>query len=833
MAKKSAPKKKKSSGIKKSVRILWSAFFIGLGLAILIIIAADLGLLGKMPSIEELQNPTASLASQVYADDGTLMGKYYLEDRVNVKYNDISKYAIEALVSTEDERFYDHNGVDPRSLARAVFLFGSQGGGSTITMQTAKNLFTKNWQSSNIIFRLPQKIKEGIIAIKLERNFTKEEIITLYLNTVAFSDNVYGIRNASKTFFQKEPDRLSPEEAATLIGMVNAPYAYNPRLYPARAKDRRDFVLQKMVNSNYLTQAEATSLIAKPIVLNYKKLNENAGLAPYFRMVLGEDMKQWCKAHKKADGSSYNLYKDGLKIYTTINPKMQLYAEEAVAKHMSYMQKVLNSQPDIKKGTVWQGHENVLQAAMKASDRWKNLKETGMSDDDIRKTFFVKTNMKVFAWNDSREKDTLMTPYDSIKYNRQMLQTGFMAMDPITGNIKAWVGGIDFKTYKFDHVNVNTRRQVGSTIKPLLYSLAIEDAGFTPNTMVEDVQQSFGQYGTVPATEASCTGRTMPMSAALMWSRNCATAYIMRQLSGNKDDQGAKRFVDFLKTCNVQTKDIPAYPSIALGACEISLYEMLQAYSMFPGRGFNVKPMYIVRIEDKNGNVLETRTPTRKEIISDVTAYYVISMMEGVVNSGTGRRMWSYDVDGSIAGKTGTTNDNSDAWFIGYTPQLLCGVWAGCDDRFIRFSSTTNGQGASAALPVWGYFYNKVEHDKTLAYSDKPDFAKPDVGIEEPNYDYSNDINLNLGAQGNDQGNGQSQDYEQGFDNTNPQNLAPESNTKDLNNNDDNSPTGEDAKPATDNKQTPPANKNNQQKQPADTSKPKAVMPKKNGGPNK
>src|SRR6478735_2190902 len=769
-----ANRKKTKTGIKRSVSILWKVFFIGLGLGILIIIAADLGLLGKMPSIEELQNPSASLASQVYADDGTLMGKFYLQDRVNVKYADISKYVIQALVATEDERFYEHNGIDPRSVARAVFFLGSQGGGSTITMQTAKNLFTE--YSSNMFVRIPQKIKEGIIAIKLERNFTKEEIVTLYLNTVPFSDNVYGIRNAAKTFFQQEPDRLTIEEAATLIGMVNAPTAFNPRLYPARAKERRDFIINKMVNSNFITRSQADALTTKPIVLNYRKLNENTGLAPYFRMVLGEELKKWCKTHTKPDGESYNLYLDGLKIYTTINPKMQLYAEEAVAKHMAYMQKILNSQKDIKSGSVWKGHENVLEAAMKVSERWKNAKKEGMEDEDIRKTFFEKTSMKVFAWSNSREKDTVMTPYDSIKYSRQMLDCGFMSMDPLSGYIKAWVGGIDFKNFKYDHVNINTRRQVGSTIKPLLYSLAIEDAGFTPNTMVVDQQQSFGQYGEVPATTTSCTGNTMPMSSALMWSRNCATAYIMKQLGGDKDNEGAKRFVDFLKTCNVRTDNIEPYPSIALCSCEISLYEMLQAYSMYPGRGFNVKPMYITRIEDKNGNVLQTFTPMRKEVISDVTAYSVISMMQGVMQFGTGRRIWSYGVTGEIAGKTGTTNDNSDAWFMGYTPQLLCGAWTGCDDRFIRFNSTALGQGSSAALPVWGYFYNEVEKDKTLPYSDTADFAKPAVDINEPNYDYINNTQMDLGAQGNDLGSGQSSDYEQGFDNSHPENIAPESN---------------------------------------------------------
>jgi penicillin-binding protein 1A len=501
---------------------------------------------------------------------------------------------------------------------------------------------------------------------------------------------------------------------------------------------------------------------------------------------------------------------------------MHLYAEDAVAKHMSYMQKLLNAQSNIKTGSVWKGHENVLEASMKASDRWKNLKDAGMPDEDIRKTFFVSTHMKVFAWNNNREKDTVMTPYDSIKYCRQMLETGFISMDPLSGHVKAWVGGIDFKTFKYDHVNINTRRQVGSTIKPLLYSFAIEDAGFTPNTMVVDQQQSFGQYGLVPATGASCTGATIPMSAALAFSRNCATAYIMKQLGGARDNQGPQRFIEFLKNCNVQTSKIEPYPSIALGACEISLYEMIQAYSMFPGRGFNVKPMYTTRIEDKNGNVLETYTSQRKEVISDVTAYFIISMMEGVVKFGTGRRMWSYGVKGEIAGKTGTTNDNSDAWFIGYTPQLICGVWSGCDDRFIRFSNTTNGQGASAALPVWAYFYNKVERDKTLPYSDTAGFAKPDVGVDEPNYDYINNIHFDLGAQGDDIGNGQSSDYEQGYDNTNPQNLAPESDTHNLY--EDGEQPEEIPKPPANNRNKPGGDS---------LLKPKAIMPNKSLMPKK
>ncbi|TKK68237.1 penicillin-binding protein [Ilyomonas limi] len=788
--------------MKKAVKYIWILFFSGLLFVVLMILLADWGVFGKMPSIEELQNPSASLASQVYAADGTLMGKYYLEDRVNVEYKDISKHVINALVATEDERFYEHSGIDARALGRAITSLGTEGGASTITMQTAKNLFTD--YSPNTLKRIVQKLKEAIIAIKLERNFTKQEIITLYLNTVPFGDNVYGIRNAAKTFFKKEPDRLTVGEAAVLIGMLKASNTYNPRINPKRARERRNIVLDQMVRNNYITKAEADAIKVTPIPLNYEKLNETTGLAPYFRMVLGEEMKRWCKDHKRSDGEPYDLYRDGLKIYTTINPRMQIYAEEAVGKHMSEMQRILNSQSNIKNGSVWKGHENVLQAAMKVSDRWKNMKQDGATDEEIKKSFYVKVPMKVFAWNKDRSKDTVMTPYDSIKYHRQMLQAGFMVMDPLSGEVRAWVGGIDFKTYKFDHVNLNTKRQVGSTIKPLLYSLAIEDAGFTPETPVEDEQQDFGSFGMVPATPTSCTGRTIPMISALTWSRNCATAYIMKQLGNG--NEGAKRFVEFLKNCNVTTK-IEPYPSIALGAEEISLYEMMQAYSMFPGRGFNTKPLYITRIEDKNGNLLQSNMPQRKEVISDITAYYIISMMESVIKNGTGRRMWSYDVHGDIAGKTGTTNDNSDAWFMGYTPSLLGGVWTGCDDRFIRFNSTAIGQGSSVALPVWAYFYKKISDDKSLGIDTRISFAKPETLQREDNFDYINDVpDEFLGAEGEDVGNGSAEDYSAG------QGVTP-----------------------------PPADKNNdydiqpESKLPADTGKntnqnqppPKAVMPKR------
>jgi penicillin-binding protein 1A len=716
--------------MKKGVKIFWWVFFSGLILGILLIVSANIGLLGKMPSIKELSNPTALIASQVYAEDGSLMGKYYIEDRIDVPYNEISPQVMNALVATEDERFLSHNGIDGRSLLRSVASFGTSGGASTITMQTAKNLFTDDWATKNIILRLIQKLKEAIIAVKLERNFSKEEIITLYLNTVSFSDNVFGIRNAAKTFFQKEPSELSTSEAAVLVGMLKGNYIYNPRLYIGKpvdkSRERRNVVLHQMVRSNFLTEAEANALSKEPIKLNYRKLNENSGLAPYFRGVLGEELKKWCKEHENpATGKPYNLYKDGLKIYTTINPRMQQYAEDAVSKHIASMQKILNAQKNVKNGSVWKDHENILEAAMKQSDRWKNMKKEGASEDEIRKSFNEKTQMSVFAWNEKREIDTLMTPYDSIKYCRQMLQAGFMAMDPQTGAIKAWVGGIDFKTFKFDHANINTKRQVGSTIKPLLYGLAIENGGFTPSTPVEDVQQNFEGFGVVPATTTSCSNQTMPMAEALAQSRNCATAYIMKQL-GNKGNDAAVRFVEFLKNCGVKTEVEPV-PAICLGSGEISLYEMVQAYSMFPAGGFSVKPMYITRIEDKNGNPLQVNTSERKEVISAATAYNIITMMNGVMKYGTGKRAASYGINvTNISGKTGTTNDNSDAWFMGYTPQLLCGVWTGCDDRFIRFSSTSVGQGSSVALPVWAYFYSSCLKDRNTGLDNKLAFVKPE-----------------------------------------------------------------------------------------------------------
>ncbi len=709
---------------KNWVRIFWKYYFIGIGVFVLFLLMLNWGLIGDMPDLNDIENPTASLASQVYAQDGTPMGKYYLEDRISVKYRDISPYLIQALVATEDKRFYDHYGIDGEGLIRAITFLGSKGGASTITMQTAKNIFTDNWGTRNKLLRIIQKIKESIIAVKLERKFTKQEIITLYLNTVPFSENLFGVSNASRSFFQKEPDRLTIEEAALLIGMINAPTKFNPNRNPKLALERRNLVINRMAGQKYISTDQATQLKNLPVVTNFKKLDENNGLGPYFRMNLGEFMKKWCKEHKKSNGDPYNLYKDGLKIYTTINPRMQLYAEEAVARHMAYLQKEFNLQPKIKSGQVWKDFNTQLELAIKQTDRWRNLKKEDLSDDVIRKTFDQIVPMRVFAWNKNRFLDTTMTPLDSLKYHKQILQTGFLAVDPFTGEVKAWVGGVDFKTFKYDHVNINTKRQVGSTMKPLLYSLAIEKSGFTPNTIVQDQQQMFDGYGMVPNTPKTCTGGSMPMAQALAESRNCASAYIMKQINGNGND-AAKELVDYLKKCNVQA-EIQPYPSIALGACEISLFEMVQAYTMFPGGGYNAQPFFINRIEDKNGNVLESFSPKRKKIIDEITAYSVVSMMQGVMTKGTGRSMYSYGVKAqSIAGKTGTTNDNSDLWFMGYTPQILAGAWVGCDDRYIRFTDNYFGQGAHASLPIWGYFMEKVSNDPACNLDQNANFVKP------------------------------------------------------------------------------------------------------------
>jgi penicillin-binding protein 1A len=704
--------------MKKSVRIFWTIVLSCVGVFVIFVFLCMVGVFGKLPSLKELENPSILQSSEVYASDGTLMGKYYRErgNRSNADYRDISKHVINALVATEDERFYSHSGIDVKSTLRAVFLLGKEGGGSTITQQLAKALLAQG--SKNRAWRVIEKFKEYIVAIRLERNFTKEEILALYLNAVPYGDNIYGIRYAARTFFQKEPDRLNPVEAAVLVGMLKGNYLYNPRVHMKAAFDRKNVVIGQMEKNGYITPTEAARYKVMPIPLNYKKLDENSGYAPYFREVLKDELENVLEGLTNANGDPYNVYDDGLKIYTTINPKMQQYAEEAVAQQMPILQKALNNQRNIKSGSVWKGHQDVLDRAMRNSDRWRNLKEDGLTDEETKKTFSVKTEMKVFAWNKNRETDTVMTPMDSIKYHRQMMQTAFMVNDPVTGEVRAWVGGIDFKTYKYDHANLKTKRQVGSAIKPLLYCQAMEERGFTPETMVEDVQQTFGKDQLVPATGKTCTGRTMTMASALAWSRNCATAYIMKQV-------GPAQFANFIERLNIPTK-IEPYPSIALGSCDLSLYEMMWGYSIFPGHGFSTKPSFISRIEDRNGNVIKRFDPgmNRKEAVSEVTAYNMCKMMEGPVTKGTAAGLMQALGAKEMGGKTGTTNGNADFWFMGYSPQLLAGVWVGSDDRFISIESAAF-YGGTAARPIWQSFFRKVYNDKSLAIDRNAEFVKP------------------------------------------------------------------------------------------------------------
>jgi penicillin-binding protein 1A len=742
--------------MKKSVQLLWRFFFIGAGIFLIILLLANFGVFGKMPSLQELENPSASLASEVIASDGTVMGKFYLQDRSNVEFKDISKNAVNALIATEDERFYTHSGIDGWALARAIVKLGSDGGGSTITQQLAKNLFTDNASTKNIVKRILQKLKEWIIAVKLERNFTKDEIVALYFNTVPFGDNVYGIRNASRTFFQKEPSLLTVNEAAVLVGMLKGNTIYNPRRDARRSQMRRNVVIDQMVKNNFIASAEAEKIKAEPIPLNYKKLDESTGIAPYFRDVVRDYMKKWCKEHKKANGDNYNIYQDGLKIYTTINPRMQLYAEEAVAKHLSALQKSYWTLPWIKTNSIWKGHEKILERGMKESDRWKNMEAEGIAEEDIRKSFQTKTRMKVFAWNSKRETDTIMTPYDSIRYHKMIIQTGFMAMDPFTGEVKAWVGGVNFKTFKYDHVNLNTKRQVGSTFKPILYAYAVEN-GFTPETPLPS--------GPINLGGKIITGSGGPMAVCLAYSKNPGAAYLMNQF-------GVKPVITFAQSAGIKSKLQP-FPSLALGAAEISVFEMLQAYSMFPTNGMSTEPIFISRIEDKNGNILESYAPAQKVVLSEASAYTMTKMMKGVVDFGTGRRLRGMGLNNEIAGKTGTTNDNTDTWFIGFTPQLLAGGWVGCDDPFLKMV----GEGNRTALPIWGYFMSSVLSDKTLAISKDAAFVQPESMKVETFMDYENfaeKYRNEPDAENPDAGSGTSSDFDQ-MQYSPEQNIGPES----------------------------------------------------------
>jgi penicillin-binding protein 1A len=697
--------------MKRSVKIIWWLFFGGLVAVLLLFASAGYGVFGKMPSLQELENPEADLASEVISADGLLMGKYYAENRSEVSYYDISPKVINALIATEDVRFEQHSGIDGKAVVRAIFSLGKDGGGSTITQQLAKMILGQG--SGGFIKRGTQKIKEWIIAVKLERNFTKEEIVTLYLNRASWG-YVFGIRNASLTYFQKEPKDLKQEEAAVLVGMLKGPSIYEPIRHANAAINRRNTVLEQMVvaDQKFLTPEEAAKLKAKPIITNYKTIDEAIGIAPHYRRALIDVMKDWCKHNKNPKtGEPYNLFRDGLKIYTTIDSRMQQYAEEAMESHIPGEQSKLNSALRYRGEKLWKGRENTILKAMKQSERWKNMVEDGIDTAKIIKSFSVPVSMKIFSWKkggDKHEMDTILSPLDSIKYHKKLLQTSFVAMDPRSGEIKAWVGGISFKWFKFDHVSESSR-QVGSTFKPLLYTLAVQDAGYTPETYI-------------PGGPLTLSGKTISTGGGtcaycLAKSINGCAWHLMAAV-------GVKRTIEFAKQCGIKVK-IPPFPSIALGSAEIPILEMLQSYTMFPNRGYNTEPVYVTRIEDKNGNLVhEFPMAQSKQVIGEADAYTMVKMMQGVIKEGTAKRLNSYNIPAEKAGKTGTTNDNTDGWFIGYTPTLLAGTWVGCEDPFIPIYA--NGGGAEMAAPAWGKFMAKVYADKKFKnYTEPKEFAVP------------------------------------------------------------------------------------------------------------
>lgn len=710
---------------KKYARWVWLILlgpFVFLFLLVSLIAA---GVFGALPTFEELENPNSLLASEVYSSDMKTLGKYFRENRVNIHYKDLSPNIINALKATEDVRFEEHSGVDIRGLMRVlvktVVLQQGAGGGSTITQQLAKNLFPRGESLSKpgLIIR---KIKEWVIAVKLERNYTKHEILAMYLNTVEFGNNAFGIRSACTTYFQKDTKDVSLEEAAMLIGLLQAPSLYNPVRNPQNAINRRNTVIGQLEKYNFITEQQSDSLQKIPIKLNFQPDSHTSGLAQYFREVLKQDLMKWCKDHKKADGSPYNLYKDGLRIYTTIDTRMQEYAEDAVNTHMAELQKTFY---DHWKGRVpWEDHPEIIEDAMKRSDRYRDMKAAGASESDIKKTFNKKVKMTVFSWKG--ERDTTMTPMDSIRYYKMFLRTGFMAMEPQTGYVRAWVGGNDYKYFQYDQVKEG-KRQVGSTFKPFLYTLAMQE-GYSPCYEVPNVPVTIIDKAGVAWTPSNSDGKyggMLSLKEALANSVNCVSAYLMKQF-------GPEAVIQVARKMGI-TSPLDPYPSLALGTADVSVYEMVGAYSTFANKGVWTEPNYILRIEDKNGVVLQDFVPRKVEAISEETSYLMLNLMQGVTIFGTGARLRGskYGFTNPIAGKTGTTQNQSDGWFMGITPELVAGCWVGCEDRSVHFRTTQLGQGANTALPVWGLFMKKVLADPDLNYS-KGDFEKPEkpLGVE-------------------------------------------------------------------------------------------------------
>jgi penicillin-binding protein 1A len=734
---------KQQNGQPKAIRNLWIIFGVLLFLVILFFFCVAKGVFGTMPTFDELENPRTNLATEIISADGKVLGTYYIENRSNVRYAELSHYMPEALISIEDERFTEHSGIDERALFRVAFgvITGrKKGGGSTITQQLAKNLFPRgeNLSKPKLVLR---KFQEWITATKLEHNYSKEEIVAMYLNTVAFGHNAYGIRSAASTFFDKKPSEMNIEECALMAGVVNAPTRFSPVRNPNNALSRRNLVLKKMAENGYITQAECDSISLIPIDMSHFSIKDhNSGQATYFREFLRGELNEWAKNTTRADGQPYNIYRDGLRIYTTIDSRMQRYAEDAVKE---FMGKEL--QPMFYKH--WKGQKNapfsnvtadeidhILETSMKRSDRYRNLKNSGMPMDSIKANFERPVPMTVFSWNGPI--DTIMSPMDSIRYYKWFLQASLISIESHTGHVKAYVGGLDYRFFKYDHVT-QARRQVGSTFKPFLYSLAMQEGEYTPCTRIPNIQYNIQlEDGNIwsPGNSGGNVGEEITLKYALAQSNNWISAYLMNQFGPNAVIAQARRM-------GVESP-IDAVPAICLGVCDLKLIEMVGAMSTFANQGVYIKPMFITRIEDKNGNVIARFSPEESEAMSELTAYKMVELMKGVVQSGTGIRLRSYyGFNNPVAGKTGTTQKQSDGYFMGITPDLTTGVWVGAEDRSVHFRSTKLGQGSHTALPIWAIYMKKVYADKSLNIS-KGDFTKPNIPGVDLNFDcdrYDND----------------------------------------------------------------------------------------------
>ena len=739
-------KKKKQKNFKKYIIRFWMLVLGGFISVSLVFLLASWGVFGTLPTFEELENPEKNLATEVISSDGVTLGKYAFKNRTPVGFKDLPDNLVHALIATEDERFYEHSGIDFRGLARAIVKLGKGGGASTITQQLAKNLFNKGGSSSTLK-RLTQKVKEYIVATKLERQYTKNEIIAMYLNTQGFLFNAIGIRSASRIYFGKEPKDLDVQESAILVAMLKNPRQFNPNREISKKKSltRRNVVFAQMAKNEFISQEEKDSLQNLPLKINFTPESHNDGLATYFREYLRGYLKKWVKNNPKPNGESYNINRDGLKIYVTLDSRMQQYAQEAVQEHMANLQSYFFKEQQKNETAPFYDLEEeqidgIYNRARKRSDRYRRMKKNGYSVKQIDSAFNASTDMRVFSWNNQREVDTIMSPNDSITYYKSILRSGLLSIEPQTGHIKAWVGGINHKYFKYDHVKQG-KRQVGSTFKPFVYATAINQLGLSPCEKFSNTPYTIpkGRFGIpkawTPKNSGEKYGGEISLKDALAKSINVISARLIDMVT-------PENVVRLAKSAGIESR-VPKSPSIALGSVELSLMEMTGAYATFANKGMRVEPNMLLRIEDKNGTVLADFTPETKEVLSEESAYVVLELLKGVTTAGSGVRLrtsahyykdiitgFPYKFTNPIAGKTGTTQNHTDGWFMGVVPNLATGVWTGGEDRAVHFENIAEGQGATMSLPTWALFMKKVYADKSLNISEE-DFEKPEyVGID-------------------------------------------------------------------------------------------------------